>query len=69
MSKNGQMMVTSTGMVAGLQIAGQTCPKDGAAMFLKPCPCFLRKKGGIRCARCVKCGHQVILERRPGVRG
>lgn len=53
-----------TTMVAGLQILASPCSKCGSKMFVRPCPCFLNKKGWKTCARCVKCGHIVGIEKK-----
>lgn len=42
----------------GLEFTGQPCPRCGSAMFLKSAPCFLRRRGFSRAARCVGCGFQ-----------
>ena len=59
-------MITSASIhkVAGLEIIDTPCSKCGSAMFIKICPCFLRRKGWETCARCVKCGEQIGLTKR-----
>ena len=48
----------------GLKPAGVTCKKCNVEMFLKPCPCFLRRKGFKVCAKCPKCGRTTGLKKK-----
>ena len=58
------MIQAGKSVVAGLEIAEVKCPKCGRPMFIKPCPCFLRRKGWETCVKCVKCGHQAGYKKR-----
>ncbi|MFX0092110.1 MAG: hypothetical protein ACFFBD_10150 [Candidatus Hodarchaeota archaeon] len=49
--------------VAGLKIWKKKCPKCGKPMFIKECPCFIRKKGFKLCARCLSCGKIIGIKR------
>lgn len=49
----------------GLQPANRACPRCERPMFLKHCPCFLRRQGWATCAKCPKCGKMIGLQRRP----
>lgn len=51
-------MMTTVRRTAGLEIAqGRPCAKCGGPMFIKPAPCFMRKKGWGTCVKCVRCGN------------
>jgi len=55
------MIVTGT---LGLEMHNEPCRKCGGRMFLRPCPCFARKKGWRTCARCIRCGHLEYVRRK-----
>ncbi len=60
-------MISTVGVVAGLQIVDKKCPKCGSAMYVKPAPCFMKKTragGWATVIKCVRCGHTEGYQKR-----
>ena len=53
--------------VAGVGIHSKPCPKCKSAMFIKPCPCFARRRGWLVCAQCInpKCRRMIAVKTKP----
>lgn len=43
--------------IAGLIVVSNRCVKCGSPMYLKPAPCFMKKRGWASCIRCIRCGY------------
>ena len=48
----------------GLRPANRDCTRCERPMYLKLCPCFLRRAGWQTCAKCPKCGKMIGLQKK-----